>query len=89
MKVIGEDAEPDQVDSELGSQAPKVVFNPDFAVVVVLSGDRVVADQKAASDDAVHDMHDCDFVVGENFRPSEPSHSRSLAAEMVYKNQVN
>ena len=76
MKVIGEDAEPEQVDAELSGQAAEVVFDPDFAVVVILSGDRGVADENAVSDDSVHDMHDCDFVVGENFRPSESSHIR-------------
>jgi len=88
MEVIGKDTEPEQVDAELGGQPAEVAFDPEFAVIVIFAGDRVVADQEAASDDTVHDMQDRDFVVGENFRPSEPRHGRGLAAEQVYRNDL-
>ena len=52
----------------------EAIFNPGFAVIVVLPGQRIIAEQKAPPRRAIHHMHDGNFLGRKNNSPIWPSH---------------
>ncbi|MFC1759695.1 hypothetical protein ACFL2H_13160 [Planctomycetota bacterium] len=54
------------------------IFDPLFPVVKVLPRDRIIAEQKAPPHNAIHDMHNRNFIRSKNIRTSQPSHHPTL-----------
>ena len=78
MKVIGQDGEAKQINSEASCEQFELIFDPDFTMVEVLPGNGVEAEEKAASDDSSNDMQDSHFVWIEDFSTSKSSHNNNL-----------
>ena len=64
-----------QVNPEEPGLMHQLLVQPTFSVVIVLSGDRIVAQQKAPPNRAVHDMHNCDFVRCKQLNPGSSGHA--------------
>jgi hypothetical protein len=68
MEVIGHDGHRNQVNPEVGRLKFELIFDPDFAVIEVLVGDRVVSKKETPSHDPGHNVEGSDFVWIEDFR---------------------
>jgi hypothetical protein len=75
MKMVRQNRKPKKVDTEGGGEAPQLIFDPDLPVIVVLPGDRIVAEQEATPNDPIHHMNDGKFVRSKDF---DSCHSRHL-----------
>ena len=49
MKMVRKNTETQQIDSEVCRQTLKLLFDPDFSMVVVLAGNRVISKKEAAA----------------------------------------
>ncbi|MCA9063509.1 MAG: hypothetical protein KDA96_10635, partial [Planctomycetaceae bacterium] len=67
-----------QVDPEPRRLQAEAVFNPELAVIEVLSRQRIVTQQKATPRRAIHDMHDGNFMGRKHDAPIWPSHCSIL-----------
>jgi hypothetical protein len=76
VEVIREATEGQQIDPKSTSQSPQLFFNPDFPVIEILPGHRIIAQQKTPAHDPADHMHHRHFVWGEHLRPSQPRHDK-------------
>jgi len=74
MKMVREDGESQHVDSKLPGQELEPIFEPGFAMVEILAGQRVIAAEKAATDAAIDAVKDGDFRRIEHIRPCQSRH---------------
>jgi hypothetical protein len=98
VNVIGHDRLTQQINAKVFGLMHELLIDPELAMVIVLSGDRIVSQQKTPPHRAIHDMHDRNFVRRKHFHPSQSCHAspqsavRSQKAEQpagqVYKNNA-
>ena len=69
MKVVRQDRKAEQINPEIGSEPALLIFDPDLSMVIVLAGDRIIAQQKASPHDAIYHMHHGNFVVRKTHHP--------------------
>jgi len=74
VNVIGQDCLTLQINPEVSCLMHKLLIDPDFAMVVVLSGDDIVPQQKSSPHRAVHHMDNHNFVRRKHFHPSQSCH---------------
>jgi hypothetical protein len=74
MEMIRHDGESQQVDPERPDQSLSLQFNHDFAVIIILAGHRIITQQVAATNHAIHHMHNRNFIRRKHFRSSHPRH---------------
>ncbi len=51
-----------EIDAKVFGVVFKLLFDPDFTMIIVLARQRIIAEQKAAPHDAADDMHDAGFI---------------------------
>jgi len=71
--MVGHDGESQQVDAEDYGQSLSRIFNQDFAMIVIRSSHGVVIQQVAATNRAIHDMYNHNFIRRKYFRSSHHS----------------
>ena len=54
MKVIGKNHKPQQVNPKASGETLQQSFHPEFAVIIVLTGECIIAQEKAAPHNSVH-----------------------------------
>src|SRR6056297_1187795 len=54
----------------------QILLNPHFSMVEVLPRDRIIAEQKAATDNAGKDMRDRDLARVKRFTASQSNHGK-------------
>jgi hypothetical protein len=74
VKVVGQNRNVQTVDSEVSCHSFQLRFEPILAVTVILAGYRITAHQKAAPDDAVHDMDRRDLAGVKDFTSGRSTH---------------
>ncbi len=62
-----------QIDSEVLRLMNKLIIEPLLAMVIVLSTDGILAEEKTPPHRAIHDVDDCDFVRCKYLNTSQPS----------------
>ena len=77
MKVVRQDAEPQNVDPELPGQELNPLFDPGFAMIVVAAAVGIVSAKKTASHAATHAMKSGDFRRIKQIAAYQPSHDVS------------
>ena len=65
--IVRKNTETQQIDSEVCRQALKLLFDPDFSMVVVLAGNWVIAKQQAAAHYPNKNMANLDLARLEDF----------------------
>jgi hypothetical protein len=74
MKMAGHDGKSQQVDPATPGQSLSLQFNHDFAVIIIPAGPRIVTQQVTATNHAIHDMHNRNFIRRKHFRSCHPRH---------------
>jgi hypothetical protein len=74
MEMIRKDGKSQQVDAKGCGQSLSLIFNHDFAVIVILAGHRIITQQVAATNHAIHHMHHRNFIRRKHFRSCHPRH---------------
>ena len=67
MEVIRENREAKQIDPEAGRELLERLFDPDLAMIEVLSAELIVTHQETSADGAIVDVSDVDFAGVEHF----------------------
>jgi hypothetical protein len=70
VKVIAHHGVGEQVDAEVGGKMFQAIFDPDLAVVKVLSGQFVLAKKKTSPHGAIVNVNDVDFAWINDFAAS-------------------
>jgi hypothetical protein len=78
--MIREDGEAEQIDAKAASKMLEQVFNPDLAMVVVVAGQWIGAQQEAAPDDTIHDVDNGDFIGRKDIFSGHACHHRDSRA---------
>jgi hypothetical protein len=74
MEMIRHDGKSQQVDPERPGQSLSLIFNHDFAMIVILATDGIVTQQVSATNHAIHHMHNRNFIRRKHFRSCHPRH---------------
>jgi hypothetical protein len=74
MKIIRQDGKSQLVDPERPGQSLSLIFNHDFAMILILAGHRIVTQQVTATNHPIHHMDHCNFIRCKRFRSSNPRH---------------
>ena len=75
--MVRKNTETQQIDSEVCRQALKLLFDPDFSMVVVPAGKWVITKQEAAAHYPCKNMANCDLARIEDFGSRNASHNDS------------
>jgi hypothetical protein len=78
--MIRQDGKSQQVDPESTGQSLSLIFNHDFAMIVILATDGIVTQQVAATNHAIHHMHNRNFIRRKHFRYRSKLETRIIRA---------
>jgi len=82
MEVIGKNRYREQVNSEVRSLRFQLLFNPNLAVVEVLSRDGIESKEKAATCHPTDDVQNCNLGRIEQFSACASDRSKYLQKEL-------
>jgi hypothetical protein len=74
MEMTGHDGKSQQVDAKGPGQSLSLIFNHDFAMIVILATDGIVTQQVAATNHAIHHMHNRNLIRRKHFRSCHSRH---------------
>jgi hypothetical protein len=74
MEMIRQDGKFQQVDAKGPGQSLSLNYDHHFAMIVILAGHRIVTQQVAATNHAIHHMHNRNFIKRKHLRTSHPRH---------------
>jgi len=74
MEMIRHDGKSQQVDPERPGQSLSLIFNHDFAMIVILATHGIVTQQITATNHTIHHMDNRNFIRRKHFRSSHPRH---------------
>ena len=60
--MIGKKRKLEKINSELSRKQTQLILNPDLSMVVVFTGNRIITQQKATTNHAIHDMPNRHFL---------------------------
>ena len=75
--MIRKDRKTEKIDPKASRQALQLLFDPDLAMVIGLSGDGIRSKKKTPTNDAIHDVNDCNLIGGKHFGSSQTCHWNS------------
>jgi hypothetical protein len=79
MKMIRQDGKSQQVDPECPGQSLSLIFNQDFAMIVILATHGIVTQQiTTATNHTIHHMDNRNFFRRKHFRSCHPRHHSAL-----------
>ena len=78
MEVNGKNRHREQVNSKVCSLCFQLIFNPNLAMVEVLSGDGIESKKKASTCHPSDDVQDCNLRWIEQFSTRQSDHSKHL-----------
>jgi hypothetical protein len=74
IEMIRHDGKSQQVNPKCPDQSLSLQFNHHYAVIIILAGHRIITQQLAATNHAIHHMHKRNFIRRKHFRSSHPRH---------------
>jgi hypothetical protein len=80
--MVAHDRLAKQVNAKVAGLLSQLLINPDFAVIMVLTADRIVSKKKTTPYCAIHHMDDRHFVRRKDFHTCYASHYGTFTAEV-------
>ncbi|MFM8724299.1 MAG: hypothetical protein ACKON9_04155, partial [Planctomycetaceae bacterium] len=72
--MIRHDRLAQQINAEVFGLMDELFVDPDFAMVIVSAGDRIIAQQKTPAHRAIHHMNNRNFICRKDFNASQSCH---------------
>ena len=72
--MVAENCLTQQVYAEMLRLMNQLLIEPQLAMIIILAGELIIAQQKAAANRAVHDMHNRNFIRRKHLDTRQSSH---------------